>query len=260
MNLSKPNTYSIANAFALLLIGPPKGGKTSLALSFPKPAILDCDRNLGGAIKRGVDNFVYVDPHLNANTEKLLDNDKPFERSLKWRNCMRFMKLAITSPDVETIVIDGLSFINMFLQDYIIYNTKEDARGKLYIAGEQVMAEAYWIPFFNYMTRFITQACSCPKYLIVTCHEEIVMNSNNQVIAYRPQISGRLRNSLAGLFTDVWRCMSSVQGKKVKYTVRTSPQNLHQIGNSLNLPDAEYDVSDLTPAEIWEQKLKGFFS
>ena len=48
----KPNL-----SFGLFLMGPPKAGKTTLALQFPNPYVADCDNNLSGP-----------DEYLKANT------------------------------------------------------------------------------------------------------------------------------------------------------------------------------------------------
>jgi len=61
---------NISRKFGLLLLGHPKHGKTSVAIAFPKVAILDCDRNLGGALSRAdldPQEYWVEDPNVDAN-------------------------------------------------------------------------------------------------------------------------------------------------------------------------------------------------
>jgi hypothetical protein len=245
--MKSSNAYNRKGAFGLLLIGPPKAAKTSLALTFPKPYVLDCDNNLAGAIRRMPKDFTfnYDSPNEVKEEEK------------RWKACCDYLKDACASPDVETIIIDSLSTISTYLITAILHDAGNDAL-KLRIAGEPVMQQQYWTPFRNRLAQLIMACRNSGKFFIVTCHEQLVTNEDGAVIAYRPLIPGQLRDNLAGFFSDCWRCEAQDKGGKAVYSVRFAPRNLMQIGNSLNIPQADMDLTNKTPAQIWAELGKFF--
>ncbi len=256
------SNYNMAAAFALLLIGTPKGGKTCFATCFPDPWILDCDNNLAGAIRyhkemgKPLTTFWYDDPQLieaeDGTTSPRLDKDR-------WNFSVKAIADAIKSPEPKTIIVDGLSLLAMYLEQHILANSQQGNGMKdLIIAGEKVMNQSHWNPFKSMMMRFVMACRSAGKPFIMTCHETTETNDDGNVIAYRPLISGQLRGNLAGLFTDCWRCETSVVPANakthplgVKYAVRFQPRSMMQIGNSLSIKTPEVDVTNKSRVEVW---------
>lgn len=238
----KPAKEYKTNAnFGLLLIGPPKSGKTHLALSFPKPVVLDCDGNLAAVIRRGTTDFLYENPNVDEAGKELT----PPQR---WKACCDFLKEAIALPEeqCQTIVIDGLSIMVNYLIDTL------STQSKLMVGGEKVMDQTLWQPFRNKIQQYMLQGRASSKMFIVNCHEDIIRDEQSgAVVAYRPLIPGQLKQNLAGLFSDCWRTEAKVLGQKVKFLVRVAPKNQMQIGNSLNFDEPEYDLTDKTPEQIW---------
>lgn len=246
--MKKASDYKVGSNFALLLIGPPKSGKTRIAMSFPKPAVLDCDGNLADVRRLGVD-FLFESPGADADGNQV----KP---DVAWKNCCDFLGEAVKAPldEVETIVIDGLSIMSNYLIESLTKHSK------LMVGTERVMDRQLWQPFRNKMQAFMLEGRASNKKFIVTCHEEIIRDDQSgAVVAYRPMIPGQLKQNLAGLFSDCWRAESQAKGSKCVYSCRFAPRNLMQIGNSLGISEADYDFTNKTPSEIWT-KLSGFFS
>lgn len=241
--MKQGTTYKREQAFALLLIGEPKSGKTTFAMSFPKPWILDLDNNLAGALRYHGDKqegFFFED--LDG-----VDADK------KWSVAVKAIEEACSSPEVETIIIDGLSVMAELLQKYILANTKKDSsNSKLIIAGEECMQMNHWTPFKNLMSGIIMACKSSGKKLVFLCHEDTLTSATGSVIGYRPMIQGSLRNNIAGYFTDVWRTQSGVKAGKPYYNVRFAPKNMMQIGNSLGIKEDELDVTGKKCDQIWK--------
>lgn len=247
--MKKSTDYKTHSNFGALFIGPPKSGKSRLAMSFPKPAVLDCDGNLAGAIRAGAADFLFEDPNVD-------DKGVELQPAMKWKKCCDFLREAINLPETEcqTIVIDGLSIMSNYLIDSLSQNSK------LTVGGEKVMDQSLWQPFRNRIQQFMLQGRASSKMFIVTCHEDVIKDDNSgAVVSYRPLIPGQLKQNLAGLFSDVWRCEAKALGNNIKYIVRFAPKNMMQIGNSLNIKEVEMELTDKSPDAIWET-LKQYFA
>ena len=243
MNAS--SDYQLDSAFALMLIGTPKAGKTCFSLNFPAPYILDCDNNLAGALRyhnHGKKPFPFW--FDNPNSEP--DPNK------SWSFCMKAISEAVKHPDVKTIVIDGLSLLGYYLEKHILANSgKGNGMDDLIIAGEKVMNMSHWNPFKNLMSQFVMAGKASGKLFIMTCHEHIEVNKSGATIGYKPLISGSLRNNINGFFTDVWRCETTSGPKGSDYSVRFAPKSLMQIGNSLNIKEQSLTVTGKVRQQVW---------
>lgn len=238
--MKKSTDYKPAGNFALLLLGPPKHGKTNLALAFPKPAVLDCDGNLSRVVGQGVE-FLFENPNTDSSG-KHQSGDK------SWAASCNFLREAIALPDEEcqTIIIDGFSIMCNYLVDALVVNSK------LTVGGEKVMDQSLWQPFRNKLQQFVMRGRSSNKRFVVTCHETIIQDEKTgAIIAYRPLISGQLKDNLAGLFTDCWRVEAKDIAGKPKYSIRFAPKNFMQIGNSIGIDVPELDVTGKGPRELW---------
>jgi hypothetical protein len=236
--------FKMSAAFALLLIGPPKNGKTAFAMSFPDPYILDCDNNLAGALR-----------YHNFDAKPFpfyFDNPNDVEEDKRWSFCMDAIKKAIAAPEPKTIIVDGLSLLAYYLERHILANSKKgNGQDDLVIAGEKVMNQSQWGPFRNLMSQLVMACKAAGKPFIMTCHEYTEVSKTGAVTGYKPLISGQLRNNIAGYFTDVWRCAASADQAGAKYTVRFAPKTLMQIGNSLNIKEKEIAVTNATRVQMW---------
>ena len=168
-------TYNKRTAFSLLLIGPPKSGKTSLAMSFPRPYILDADRNLAGVLRRFEPPVFFYD-----TPQEEFPNAK--DEFKLWKHCVKCLEEACTSEDVETIFIDGLSNLATWLQASILHDAVASGKHKLSVAGENVMEQAYWGPFRNKMAQLMMVLKASGKILVVSCHEDTLTNETGAVI------------------------------------------------------------------------------
>lgn len=240
--------YNAQGGLALLLIGSPKSGKTALAMTFPRPYILDCDNNLRGALKH----------HASLGspiTEYYYDNPGEVSPEKRWEFSMQKLDEAIASPDIDTIIVDGLTLLGDYLQAFILNNTRSDSsQSHLIIAGQKCMQMNHWTPFKNLMTKLVMAGKSSGKMFIMTCHESAESDTNGSIIAYRPLIQGSLKNNIAGFFSDCWRTESKANHAKAsEYKVRFAPKNLFQIGNSLAIKDIDLDTTNLTREQIWSK-------
>ena len=237
-------TYKPSSAFALLLIGPPKHGKTAVAMTFPDPYVLDCDNNLAGALR--------YHKHSANPFPFWFDNPNSVEPEKRWSFSVKAVKEAIQDSKPKTIIVDGLSLLAQYLEKHILANSQSGNGMKdLIIAGEKCMNQSHWMPFRNLMSQLVMACKACGKPFIMTCHEYTETSESGAAIGFKPLISGQLRENIAGYFTDVWRCETSNSSTGAKYSVRFHPRSLMQIGNSLVIPDKELDVTNKTRDQIW---------
>lgn len=240
--------YKPDQAFALMLIGPPKAGKTCFALNFPKPYILDCDNNLAGALRYHNHaakpfDFWFDNPADEADPNK------------RWSFCMKALLEAVQHPDIKTVFVDGLSLLGYYLEKHILANSNKGTGGMndLVIAGEKVMNMSQWGPFKNLMSQLIMACKASGKLFIMACHEQTELSDTGAVVRYVPLISGSLRQNIAGYFTDVWRCETNNGPKGADYSVRFQPKSLMQIGNSLNIKDVDIKTTGKTREQVWAE-------
>lgn len=239
----KPGTfYSPKQSFALLLVGEPKSGKTNVAMSFPKPFFLDLDRNLGRASKAisSTKQWFFGDPHED-------EEGKPLDPHLKWPRCGKLLKEAILSPDVETIVVDGLGVFSDMLMAYIVHE-----RSKNSVSKDQKPEWGDYMRYGNDMTAMVMLLRSSKKMIVYTSHQKVDKDELTGRIRYELNMVGKLSNSFGGLFSDVWACTSSPDGiEKVKYEIWTGPTGLHiNLGTSIELP-VKTTITGLKPEQIW---------
>lgn len=244
--MNESDTFEATSAFALMLIGTPKAGKTTFALNFPEPYILDCDNNLAGALRYheargGRPKFWFDNPATEPDPAK------------RWSFCMKALDTAVKDPRPKTIYINGLTMMGQYLEAHILANSNKGSGGMndLVIAGEKVMNMSQWGPFKNLMSKLVMTAKCSGKLFIMDCHETTETNETGAVLAYRPLLSGSLRHNIAGFFTDVWRCEASTGPKGPVYEVRFQPKNLMQIGNSLDIKEPSLNVTNKSRQEVW---------
>jgi hypothetical protein len=227
---------------AILCVAEPKCGKTRLAMAFPRPGILDCDGNLSSAVRvANGKKFLYSQPFVD-------DAGAEVPEEKRWSRAVAETKLLATSPDVDTIVIDGLSQLTRW---GLVH-----AEAELVKAGINVKKEylAKYNAFVPLLTGFITMIRIPKKYVVVNVHPTLDKDELSGRIRYKLDIPGRLSDNLGGQFTDViaMDCVAD-PGSKIgaKYTICTKPTGYHpNLGTSMDL-EPRIDITGKNPDEIW---------
>ena len=227
---------------AVLNVGDPGSGKTRLAMAFPRPGILDCDGNLTSAVR--VSNgkeFYYSQPFKT-------DDDKEVPEVDRWNRAVSETKLLLTSPNVDTFVLDGLSNLCRW---GLVHTENELTKAGINIKKEYLAKYQSFIPL---LSNFITMLRIPGKYVVVNVHQLMEKDELSGAIRYYLDIPGRLAGTLGGQFTDVWGMASIADpGSKVgaKYSVRTKPSGFHvNLKTSLDL-EPSIDITGKNPSEIW---------
>jgi hypothetical protein len=197
----------------LLLLGNPGAGKTSTALHFPKPFILDCDDNITSGVKyTGITDFKY-------STTTYDDNGKFIPPHQRFARATAELNSAAADPSVETIIIDSLTTFT----DIIISQCKHLGG----ISEDAQMRIQDWGTFAGLFRNTVTQLKSTGKTLIFTGHTELEQNESDKTWIHSIALPGKSRFTLPGLFSDVLLITTKLTGfgatAKTERIVRTEP-------------------------------------
>lgn len=222
--------YTLDESFGLLIEGPPKTGKTTLALQFEAPFILDCSNNLSGAIRvlqkipgYDISKVKFARPWLYDNGDV-----RPMEN--RWMAMLEQLNAAFRDKSIRTIIVDDIAVVSDWLIAFIV---AEKPAGK-----KEGMTISDWTPYRALLSKMVTDArliCRDQRYFIVTAHEEYAKDERLGTIYTRVNIPSKLADNFGGLFSDVWRTEVE-DGDPPKYIVRSQPSAaVPAIGNSLGL-------------------------
>lgn len=220
---------------SILLVGPPKSGKTTFALQFPKVYLADCDNNLDGPARWLKLNKPSALASASADIIKLLPDGKERPDGACWEALIKSSIAAAMDPSIETVVIDGLTWVSLYLQWHLM-----KAQGKT------EMTLPMWQPWQHMLMKFIITLRSSGKTIIFLAHEECEKDEADNMMKYQVAIPTRLAKTVGGLFTDFWRAeyIPGPSGAVGKYQIRTMPKINFSLGNSLGLPpiiDMDYE-------------------
>lgn len=238
------DTYKVSNNLAILLVGPPKSGKTGIAAAFPAPYFLEIDNNLDSAVRvLGTKKFWYDLPTTTVKTPDLV-----------WKESLTCLKAAIANPEIKTIVIDSVSLLSEYMCAWCI--SEHIRMGETDKGGKPITTMT--IPDYGkLLTMFrglIFDLRASGKYVVVTSHLQTIQDELTKVIHTSLAVPGQAKDSLGGLFTDVWGTTATpIPGtSKVQYELRTAPYGtLNSIGTSIRSLPAKIDFTGKTPTEIW---------
>jgi len=237
----KPSTqYTRKHSCAILLVGEPKTGKTNISFAFPNPGIIDCDLNLNSAVRRvGDKKFWFSQPALS-------DDGKEIPLPDRWLRAVAETKAMLIETEIKTIVIDGLGVLCEWLMAHIVNENKKAGTNK---TGKMELRD--YGDVARLLREYVTMLRVGGKYVIVTSHQTADKDELTGAMRYALAIPGQSKETLGGLFTDVWATTAKPSGGKHLYEIRTKPTGFHvALGTSFDLPSA-IDVTDKTPDQIW---------
>lgn len=260
------SSYAKDAKIRLLLQGPSGSGKTDLACGFPKPYFVDIDKNLYGVILRrqkgqqslpvGYDlldqasvgwlkqKSIAVPIPLNMKPEDIVPIPMP------WRYSVLDARLieAQQDPLVETIILDSATtLVDIMIAEVLRQQSKSE------------MTKREWGFFAILGKKLMASLSAMNKHVVLIIHETNKTDANGSII-YPLKVGwpGQVGDDMGKYFTNVWRCENSTVpkaggvGTETKYTIRTSPNGMYALKNTLGLPATfEFDW------KIVEAALKG---
>lgn len=212
MLLVNPQNKKKRDPHALLLLGPPGGGKSALMLQLPGIGVVDVDCNLDGPtnflnkkLPGGV-SYKYDNPTV-------MPNGKQATAEQVWPNILAITEQLIKDPDIKWVGVDGLTGLNFHLINYVMH------RG-----GKKEMSQDLWIPFRQELLKFINLVRLAGKNYVMTCHEEWESSREGVVTRRKVSVDSKIAQYFGGWFTHVWRCIvEPAPGSNAKAKVFTRP-------------------------------------
>lgn len=240
--MQSPDKYEQSESIRLLLQGPPGSGKDVLAAQFPKPFVIDIDRNLGNVMRflasRGLPRpmFDFIDitkegkpiPSVPGRTASLAP---------RYNRLNELLIEAQMSPDVETIVISsGTTLSDVIIGAVLAQQGKDNIAD--FKDGRQ-----FWNFFAIAARHFMAVLSQIRKHVVFTVHEKVRENEQGQTI-YPIEVAwpGQVGDIIGCFFTNVWRCetesVTAGLNTTTKYLVRTAPNHQFKLKQALvGMPD-----------------------
>lgn len=161
----------------ILLMGPPKSGKTTFISTMPNVVVADCEAGLMSIAHLNVP-YVQVDGTDKLQTLLLILGDET----------MRKQQAAnMGLPDIESVAIDTTDALQELMKKEIL---KENRR--------TIFQRDDWGVLKERMNAILKAFAALPVNVVFTVHTEVTQDENGKQI-YAPGLQGAIKNEIAGL-------------------------------------------------------------
>jgi len=245
-------------AGAILLLGSPGVGKTTLATQLPRPGLIELDNNIRGPLKTIVEQKLktaikFDVPHIDAS-------GKTVPRQQRWKAFAASAATFVADPSIDTIVVDSLTLWQQYLEDEVRLQQGRKMADNVKTFVDEPLAIQDWRPFAGLAKECIIMLKSTGKRIVFIGHiddrpdesKETPKDGSGALMKY-VNFPGQLRLTMAGLFDDVWFMTSESkivgQTRTQIRTIQTATSDFRDatlgLKTSYNVP-FKWDVTDLS--------------
>lgn len=226
---------------AILLLGPPGGGKTVLGCRlYPKTYVFIADLNFSSAVRylnkiNESSNIVGFDTAATDETGKKLGPQEWYPRMFKCLND------ATKNPEISTIFVDSATFVS----DYIIakLTLASDPMNIRMPAGKDSFDK--WSQYMATWRGLILELRASGKRLIMSAHESKGKDESDSIYKYTIALPGQISEKLPNMFSDVWRCEVEESGTGVRYKTRLLGNIRHELKNNFGWSEIALDSDEV---------------
>lgn len=211
-------SFSTINTGAILLLGYPGAGKTTLCTQLPAPWILHTDNNIQGPLR-----YLKSNPAL-SQTLKFDVIPKGTKRQDKYAIVSQLTIAACNDPTIHTLGFELTSLVDIMLDEV------RRQQGRAFADGVKTFIDAPlqiqdWGAFAALLKNFVITVKSAGKIAVFNAHVETKEDVNDDSKSARllKYIScpGQLRETLAGYFDEVWMIEMEEAARGTPATVQT---------------------------------------
>ena len=181
-----------------LIYGVSGAGKTTLAATFPQPIFMfDLDHKFKCLVGKGID--IDIESFDAGNKEAA---GKEYARLLKlWKEIK-------TNPKYKTVIFDSLSMLDGMVQRWCL-----DQAGKSSLVVPDIQLWGHIKDHYQFLFSELNHP-SWKKNIIVTAHEDYVVEEESKVHQVLPLISTKIRSVLPMYFEETYYIRTTVEGGK----------------------------------------------
>lgn len=161
----------------MLLMGPPKSGKTTFISTMPNVVVADCEAGLMSIAHLNVP-YMTIDGSDKLQTMLLILQDEKLRASAAKQ---------LGLPSIESVAIDTTDALQDTIKKEIL---KENRRTQ--------MQRDDWNTLKERMTSILKGFTALPLNVVFTVHTEVTQDENQKQI-YAPGLQGGIKNEIAGM-------------------------------------------------------------
>lgn len=218
---------SVTKQLRIGLMAAPGLGKTTAALTFPNPLVLDFDHNC----PKGTRTI----PFWDANTvNKLAPSGRPDAPPDVVNALLNFLNEAKKLPTDTTLILDSWTALQNMIDirnKWILANDKNgNAKDNKF---------AFWDLKKGNSVLIAEAFKKLPHTIVITYHEAPERNEDDVVIGIKPLQQGSFRDEIGAHITDLWRIVVNPPGQpKGRYfqvvpDARIALKTNHDLGKAL---------------------------